>query len=322
MMHTTPYKTKHFFFVLIKICIVVGAFYFIYAKIANNTDLDFSSFIYSLNKNDVISPKNIVLLLFLSFLNWFLEILKWQTLVSSIKNISLKDAAKQSLGSLTASLLTPNRIGEYGAKAMFYTTNHRKQIVLINMLSNFLQMGVTTIFGGIGLYLLTTKYQVVFNYYKLMQILLIGICLILLTVFVLKKSTIKIKGFSLEKLKFFAISFPKKNIATGFIFSLLRYIIFSFQFYYLLTIFNTDIPYFNAMIIITSMYLLTSITPSIFIFDVVIKSSIAIYLFSIIEISELTILCTVTLMWLLNFVLPSLFGSFYVLNFNLPKDKN
>ena len=93
-----------------------------------------------------------------------------------------------------------------------------------------------------------------------------------------------------------------------------------YQFYYLLVIFGVDISYIDAMIIITSMYLISSLIPSIFIFDVVIKGSIAVYLFSIIGINELTILCVVMLMWLLNFVLPSIFGSFYVLNFNLPKD--
>jgi hypothetical protein len=73
------------------------------------------------------------------------------------------------------------------------------------------------------------------------------------------------------------------------------------------------------MMVITSMYLLASIIPSIFIFDVVIKGSVAVYLFSIVGIDEFTILSIIMIMWLLNFVLPSFFGSYYVLNFNLPK---
>ena len=36
MIYSLPYKTKQFFFVLIKLSIVVGAFYFIYQKLANN----------------------------------------------------------------------------------------------------------------------------------------------------------------------------------------------------------------------------------------------------------------------------------------------
>ena len=67
------------------------------------------------------------------------------------------------------------------------------------------------------------------------------------------------------------------------------------------------------------MYLLASIIPSIFIFDVVIKGSIAVYLFTFLGVNEFTILSITTLMWIFNFVLPSIFGSYYVLNFNLPE---
>ncbi|HLT54285.1 MAG TPA: hypothetical protein VKZ97_10350, partial [Flavobacteriaceae bacterium] len=60
---------------------------------------------------------------------------------------------------------------------------------------------------------------------------------------------------------------------------------------------------------------------TLFIFDVVVKGSVAVYLFDFAGVNELVILSTTTLMWLLNFVLPSVFGSYFVLNFNLePED--
>jgi hypothetical protein len=77
--------------------------------------------------------------------------------------------------------------------------------------------------------------------------------------------------------------------------------------------------YINAITAIASMYLITSIMPSIFIFDVLIKGSVAVYLFAFIGVSEITILTIITTMWLLNFVLPSVVGSYYVLSFKLPK---
>jgi len=76
------------------------------------------------------------------------------------------------------------------------------------------------------------------------------------------------------------------------------------------------------MIVITSMYLLSSIIPTIFVFDVVIKGSVALYLFTIVGVNELTILCIITLMWILNFVLPSVFGGLFVLNFDYYKEVN
>jgi hypothetical protein len=67
------------------------------------------------------------------------------------------------------------------------------------------------------------------------------------------------------------------------------------------------------------MYILASIVPTISIFDVVVKGSIAMFLFSYLDVNEFIVLSTTTLMWLLNFVIPSIFGSYFVLNFKLPK---
>ncbi|GAA4888527.1 lysylphosphatidylglycerol synthase domain-containing protein [Flaviramulus aquimarinus] len=319
-MYNLPYKTKQFFFVLIKLSIVGGAFYFIYHKIASNSVLSFSDFIDFLTKKHIFSLKNVSFLVFLSIFNWFFEILKWKNLVSFVKTIRFKNALEQSLGALTASLFTPNRIGEYGAKAIYYTINLRKRIMLINLLSNVLQMSVTTILGGLGFYFFILEYNPDVNYYKLARFLVILLMAFILIGFGMIKNTFSIKGFSLVKIKYFIADYPKNQLVLGFLFSLVRYAVFSFQFYFLLHLFEVNITYFNAMVIIASMYLIVSVVPSVFIFDVVIKGSVAVYLFSFIQVSELTVLSIITLMWLFNFVLPSVFGSYYVLNFNFPQN--
>lgn len=319
MLYSLPYKTKQFFFVLIKLSIVVGASYFIYQKLMKNPDLDFNRFIQFTSRNAIFSPKNLIFLLLLSIFNWFFEILKWRGLVSVVTKISFKNALEQSLGALTASLFTPNRIGEYGAKAAYYTSQQRRKIMLANLLSNMLQMGVTVILGIIGFSIYINNYDVDINYYKIGRFLIIILTVAFLAIFGVTQNRFNIKGFSLERIKAFVLVFPKSKLISGLVFSLLRYLIFSFQFFLVLHIFKVDISYLEAMSVITSMYLIASIVPSIFIFDVVVKGGIAVYLFSFLDVNELIILCTITLMWLLNFVLPSIFGGFYVLNFKLPE---
>ncbi len=317
-----PYKTKQFFLVLIKLSIVVGAFYFIYEKLTTNADLNIYDFLQFLKENDSFSSKTILFLLFLSFFNWFLEILKWKELTRSFTTITFKNAMEQSLGSLTASLFTPNRIGEYGAKAIYYVSGFRKKVVLTNLLGNMMQMGTTLLFGCVGLMLLNSKYDIPINYMKSFRFLGIIIVVTIFTVFGLKQTRFKVKGFSIETIIKFYKTMSARIITTGILLSILRYFVFSFQFFCLLKIFGVQVSYYNAMIVISSMYLLASIIPTIFIFDVVIKSSVAVYLFSIVGVNDFTTLSIVTLMWLLNFVIPSVFGSYYVLNFNLPKYNN
>lgn len=317
-----PYKTKQFFFVLIKLSIVVGAFYFIFKKIVSHEELDFRDFLAFLNKNDVFSLKNMLFLIILSGFNWFFEILKWQTLVSYVKAISFKNALEQSLGALTASILTPNRIGEYGAKAIYYSTSFRKKIVLLNLLGNIMQMSMTVLFGSVGIIIFTQTYPIEFNFLKIGKFIVILIIISLFAFFLFQDKNFKIKGYSINDVLNFYKKIPRSRLIISSFLSFVRYIIFSFQWYYLLQIFGVNVSYYNAMVVITTMYFFASIIPTIFIFDVVVKGSVAVYLFSIIGVNELTILCIIMTMWLLNVVLPSVFGSYYVLNFNLSKDSN
>jgi len=311
-----PYKTKQFFFVLIKLSIVMGAFYFIYNKLTTNEELDFYNFIDFLSKNAVFSSKNIIFLLFLTIFNWFFEILKWQNLVSFIKKIPFKEALEQSLGALTASLFTPNRIGEYGAKAIYFAKQFRKRILLLNLLGNSFQMLITTLFGVIGFIIFNNRYSIEISFIKLSRLLIVVAFILAIVILGFKEDRFHVKGFSISRIKDYIKHISLKIHTLNFVYSLTRYLIFSFQFYFLLNIFGVDMSYMDAMIVITTMYLLASIIPSIFIFDVIIKGSIAVYLFSFVQINEFIILSIITLMWLLNFVLPSIFGSYYVLNFN------
>ena len=322
MIRALPYKTKQFFFVLIKLSIVIGAFYFIYNKLTNNNQFDFSIFIDFISKNAVFSSKNIIFLLFLTIFNWFFEILKWKNLVSFFKKISYKEALEQSLGALTASLFTPNRIGEYGAKVIYFAKQFRKRVLVLNLLGNMAQMSTTLFFGIIGFIIFNNKYDIEISYIKFSRLLIIVALVLGFAVLGMNQNRYRIKGFSIERIKDYFSEISSKIHVLNITYSIVRYLIFSFQFYFLLSIFEVDLSYIDAMVVITSMYLLASIIPSIFILDVVIKGSVAVYLFSFLHINEFTILCIITLMWLLNFVLPSIFGSFYVLNFNWYKSED
>lgn len=321
MFYDLPYKTKQFFFVLIKLSIVVGAGFFIYTKLVKNENLLFSNYISFLIENDPFSPKNIIFLIILTIFNWFFEIIKWQNLVKSIKKISLKEAFEQSLGGHTASLITPNRIGDYGAKAMYYSGGLKGKIILLNLWGNISQMTVTTVLGVIGFYLFLQSYDVEINYYRLTRFVFVFIVIGTLSIFGITHKKFRIKGYGLCDITSFLKKIPNTIHTTTFSISIIRYAIFSYQFYFLLLIFGVQLEYFDAMIVICSMYLLASIIPTISFFDVVVKGSVAVFLFSFLGVNELTILSITTTMWLLNFVIPSVFGSYFVLNFKLPNSE-
>jgi len=59
----------------------------------------------------------------------------------------------------------------------------------------------------------------------------------------------------------------------------------------------------------------------LFLLDVVVKSGVAVWVFSFLGLDDLSIVTIVTLMWVLNFVIPSIFGSYFVFNFQLNAPK-
>ena len=319
MYKSLPHKTKQIFFVLTKLAIIVGAFYFIYQKIGQNDQISFSTFLGQLRDTIFQNPINLLILVGLSSLNWFFESIKWQKLSSFLKKNDLFNAFKQATASLTVSLFTPNRIGEYGAKALYYRKGFRRKIMLLNLIGNSQQLLITLLIGAMGLYSLFTHYEIAIEYYALKRLSYIVLILLLTTLFTTQLKRRKYQGFYIDRIVKFTRAFPKKVLIQTLVLSLVRYLVFSFQYYYLLHISGVEITYFTAMMFISSMYLVASLVPSFSFFDWVIKGSVAVWVFGFYPVDELLIISISLLMWILNFAFPAAIGSYYVLSFNLPK---
>ncbi|WP_233098763.1 lysylphosphatidylglycerol synthase domain-containing protein [Aureibaculum flavum] len=316
-----PKKTKQFFFFLIKLAIVVGAFYFIYDKIIHNDQLPIRDFIIQLEKSIFKSYTTILILIAFTTCNWFFEIVKWKTLVSNIKNISFYNAFQQSLGSLTASLFTPNRIGEYGAKAIYYKKGNRRKVMLLNLLGNSSQMAITVLLGIVGLTYVFINFDIEIDLYRFRKAGYILAILLVILIGGSIKGFKKIRGFYIDKIIQFFKKIPLSLHFKTLLFSFLRYVFFSHQFYFLLTVFGVDLNYSTAMALITSMYLLASVVPSLALLDWLVKGSVAIWVFSLVGVNELIIVTITLLMWILNFGFPAMIGSYFVLNFNTNQQK-
>lgn len=302
-MISIPHKTKQFLVLLIKLLIVGGAFYFIYNQLANNDQLDWQKFIILFNKNQSVAGISFILLF--SVLNRFFEILKWQNLVSYLQRISLQEATEQVLGALTAGLFTPNGVGEYAGKALFFEKSKTNKIVFLNLICNGIQMILSIVFGTIGLWILGYGFWVL--------VLLSAVFGILLLAFGLKKITIK--GYSIEKLIHKTNEIPKSIHQKNIFLAICRYLIFSHQYYFLFLAFDVNLPYLAMMASIASVYFLASALPTFQFLDFAVKGSVAVYFFGILGVNEWIVVFISTLMWFLNVVLPVTIGSYYVLNF-------
>jgi MFS family permease len=245
--------------------------------------------------------------LFLSFLNRFLEILKWQNLVKTIKIISISEATKQVLAALTLGIFTPVGVGEYAGKALYFDKKSTKKIIFLNLICNGIQIVATVFFGAIGLLILGFGFWVLG---------LIVAFLIFFLVSLLSKK-IKIKGYSIEDFLVRIKEIPKDIQRRNILFGFCRYLVFSHQYYFLFLGFDVNVDYCSMMATITTVYFLASIVPSFQFLDFALKGSLSIYFFGLLGVNEWVVVFVTTLMWFLNIVLPALIGGFYVLNFRL-----
>ena len=301
------YYPRFLFFA--KVLILVFAY-----RIISQRIFEEGSYVFFLDQLDNLkawAPWVILFLLAMTGLNWFIEVLKWQRLATLIQPTTFGQALKQSLSSLTVSLITPNRIGEYGAKALYFKRKDRSRVILFNFIGNFSQMTTTVLFGMLGLWLV---------YESLPEMNLKELNWLNITLFV---STIGIglvilgkmwRGFY-SKLISDLKSVPQKTHMHVFALSLLKYLVFSHQFYFLLILFGVDLGYLECMSLLSLSYLISSLIPGFVIFDWLVKGSVAVAVFGRFGVDEILVLSITSVMWLLNFGLPSLIGTLYVMAF-------
>ncbi len=302
-------NTKQFLVLLIKLLIVGGAFYFIYNQLANNDKLDWVQFTVLFKKNQ--SVVGIAFILLLSVLNRYFEILKWKNLVSHIQPITVGESTKQVLAALTAGVFTPNGVGEYAGKVLYFSKQNAKKIVFLNLICNGIQMVLTIVFGLFGLLYFNALFQIITP--KTVGFLFGILILFLLFLFFFKKITVK--GYSIERLIHKINAIPKAIHQRNIFLGCCRYLVFSHQYYFLFLAFDVDLPYFTLMAAVTSVYFLASSLPSFQFLEFAVKGSVALFFFGVLGVNEWIIIFVSTLMWFLNVVIPVVIGSYYVLNF-------
>ena len=134
---------------LLKIGIVAFALFFLYEQFTTKSSVE------QVNSDVILQQIKqhygvLVVIVLMMFLNWFLEALKWQFLISKIEKISIKRSIRAIFSGITVSSFTPNRIGEYGGRVFCLEKADRIQAVLITVIGSRAQLVTTIIFGCIG----------------------------------------------------------------------------------------------------------------------------------------------------------------------------
>ena len=308
---------------LLKIGIVAFALFFLYQQLTSKSSVeqfDLDQVLVKLQENYIV----VTVVILMMFLNWFLESLKWRFLISKIEKVSIKRSIRAIFSGITVSAFTPNRVGEYGGRVFCLEKADRIKGVLITVIGSMAQLVTTIVFGSIGILLLPNLMpefdsllsNIVFAY-PIMLFLLILLNVLLVTLFL----NASVFSVVLSKIKFLR-KFKKYNEVFSFynsselleilLYSVGRYIVFTTQFFILLQVFDVQIGYVEAMILITTMLLVISIIPTIAITEIGIRGSVALFLFGLVSVNAIGILSATFVMWVINLLLPALIGTIFI----------
>ena len=285
-------KYHNLFFTAAKILVSIGALVFLWSQREHWLVIGQGLKLLSVNI--------VFILLLFTWVNWLLEIKKWQVLTQKVEKLSFVEAARQSLVSFSVSLLTPNRVGDYGAKALFYKPVQYKKIWQLTFVGHTSQLIITLLAGGfsLGLWYFTNP-AMLQHYHRYIPYVLAVFFLLISIGLWIKLTDIKHKTGLLTKSKIWQ---------QGIFFSTLRFIVFSTQFVYILQLFPVQWSYLHLYPAVFTGYLLASLIPMLSFLDWVVKGSVSIWVFSFLHIPAAWVLETVAFMWLLNFFLPFVAG--------------
>lgn len=253
------------------------------------------------------------LVVFLLPINWGFELLKWKHIlkVNKIK-ISLKELTHSLFSGVTTGVITPNRIGNFIGRMLFFKGKVRAYLLLGTLYSNFSQFLVTLIFGAVSFLLLHT---IIFEAYgnSVVSSAILFSVLSLLFYF-------SVPLIPLPRMKFLN---RKKNILRHFhkqskklvfpllFFSVARYLVFTFQFLLMLMAFGEE-PSIVLYAGIFMLYFVSTLTPSVFFGKLIVRETAGLIILSFFITNDAIIIVSSLLLWFINLGVPSLFGMFFI----------
>ncbi|TCD12561.1 hypothetical protein EZ449_00495 [Pedobacter frigidisoli] len=314
-------KNKKILSILIKIAIVVFAFWFIYHKLVANKNLeDFRSLLKDIPTTEIVTVIGLVVLLM--FVNWFLEAAKWKRLMSHIESISFYRAIESVFCGLTLAIFTPNRLGEYGGRVFFLSPKRRIVGIVAMSVGSIGQLVLTNVFGAIAACFFIYRFVPMDNVFFIAIVFFATIFALFFLVFYfnirwLNGMLLSFK-FTRKYKKFYSIlgRYRKGELFRIILFCLARYIVFSSQYFILFVWLIPGLQYADIVMMTCLLFLVQSALPSLDLFDVGIRSVTAVELFKHVTDQHVAVIACTASIWLINIIIPAILGSYFVFKLN------
>ena len=311
-------RTKKLLSYLLKLAILGLAFWFIYYRVLKNSKNlhDFHVLVSHINYDRVLIIMSVVVLLMI--INWVLEAFKWLHLTRVLAPMSVWQAIESVFCGLNWAVFTPNRIGEYGGRVMFLPIRKRIHGVFAMAVGSFGQNVITNVLGsGASIWFL-------YAFIPLNAWLKLGISVVLLVfmgLMLVFYFNIKWLVSLLNRIKFlkkfhrFFDIMGKYNAAellSIMWFCIARFFVFTFQYYLVIHLLIPQLPVLQITLLMFVFFFIQSAIPSLDILDIGVRGLTAGILFKYVTDQSVAVGVAVSLIYIINLIIPAILGSVFV----------
>lgn len=301
-------QTKKIITLIIKLLIGVISFWIIYSRLSHIPHLK-EQFLQWLAEPTMYVV--FIVVLFLMPINWGIESYKWKLITTQIESISYITSVKAVLTGVCIGNVAPGRAMEFLAKIYYFKPHNRPSVTILHFINGMFQMLITLSMGLIAIsYKLNESSQTTGMIYVA---LIAGVCMVLFFCWAIFNAT-----YIQRKLRFIKwfkgigntddLRFTKKIVFILISLSILRYAVFTTQFYIIYHALSPQSLPFQVFLSIAAYFTITSIIPMISFIEPAIRAAIAILVFNSATDNEATVVLASTLVWIVNVVVPSALG--------------
>lgn len=246
--------------------------------------------------------------------NWGLEALKWRTLVRQLQPFTLAQAYRSVLMGLASGFFTPNRILDPVGRVLMLEDENKAKGVLYSLVQTLAQSFAGCVFLAVALMLLPSANILPADVplSTLNWVAGVFITVITLLYFTMPLWAPKVRYRRSEKIDnvlraMAEITYPvliKVSLT-----SIVRYAVYSLQYFLMLRFMAVDITSFQALILIPINYFLISVTPSVSFSELGIRGAFAMLLLGAVTTNTVGAAMAAVTVWAVNYIIPVITGS-------------
>jgi len=300
----------------------------VYQEITEQKDLP--AYLNQLYQNlDVYAILLFLVLVLLMLMQWMFEAAKWQMMLRQHINLPIAKAIMMIFSGISFSIATPNRVGEFIGRVLHLPKELRVQATGYTFIGNFAQLIVTCVAGSIGFGLIAGDLATgSLAQFKVIVCLLVYLApmFTFLLLFIYFKAGVffnwlsKIKFLQRWEHKLIQLSALSTSLLLNVLFwSVLRYAVFLLQYWLMFRLIGLALDFQQTAMAMSTVLLVLSILPTISLVELGLRWQISILVFAPYTANIFGLTMGITLIWILNMIVPAGFGAISILVKNFSK---